>query len=35
MIGLLANQGHWKSTTFVGGLTDRGFIAPYTNPAIF
>ena len=29
MIGLLANHGHWKSTTFVGGLTDRGFIAPY------
>ena len=22
-------HGHWKSTTFVGGLTTRGFIAPY------
>ena len=22
-------HGHWKSTTFVGGLTSRGFIAPY------
>jgi len=21
--------GHWKATTFVGGLTSRGFIAPY------
>ena len=29
MIGLLANHGHWKTTTFVGGLTNRGFIAPY------
>jgi hypothetical protein len=29
MIGLLANHGHWKSTTFVAGLTNRGFIAPY------
>ncbi len=22
-------HGHWKSTTFVGGLTNCGFIAPY------
>ena len=22
-------HGHWKATTFVGGLTNRGFIAPY------
>jgi len=22
-------HGHWKTTTFVGGLTSRGFIAPY------
>ena len=22
-------HGHWKTTTFVGGLTNRGFIAPY------
>jgi transposase len=22
-------HGHWKSTTFVAGLTSRGFIAPY------
>ena len=22
-------HGHWKSTTFVGGLTSRGFVAPY------
>ena len=22
-------HGHWKTTTFVGGLTCRGFIAPY------
>jgi transposase len=22
-------HGHWKSTTFVGGLTARGFVAPY------
>jgi transposase len=22
-------HGHWKSTTFVAGLTTRGFIAPY------
>jgi len=29
MIGLLANHGHWKTTTFVGGLTSRGFVAPY------
>lgn len=29
MIGLLANHGHWKTTTFVGGLTSAGFIAPY------
>jgi len=29
MIGLLANHGHWKTTTFVGGLTNRGCIAPY------
>jgi len=29
MIGLLANHGHWKTTTFIGGLTSRGFIAPY------
>ena len=33
-------HGHWKSTTFVGGLTTRGFIAPYVtdgamNGAIF
>ncbi len=21
--------GHWKTTTFVGGLTCRGFVAPY------
>ena len=33
-------QGHWKSTTFVGGLTSRGFVAPYVidgamNGAIF
>ena len=24
-------HGHWKSTTFVGGLTSRGFIAPYVT----
>src|SRR4051794_23423565 len=24
-----APHGHWKSTTFVGGLTTRGFVAPY------
>ncbi len=24
-------HGHWKSTTFVGGLTTRGFIAPYVT----
>jgi hypothetical protein len=24
MIGLLANHGHWKTTTFLGGLTNRG-----------
>jgi transposase len=29
MIGLLVNHGHWKTTTFLGGLTRRGFIAPY------
>ena len=33
-------HGHWKSTTFVGGLTTRGFVAPYVldgamNGAIF
>ena len=33
-------HGHWKSTTFVGGLTSRGFIAPYVmdgamNGAVF
>jgi transposase len=33
-------HGHWKSTTFVGGLTSRGLIAPYVtdgamNGAIF
>ena len=33
-------HGHWKSTTFVGGLTVNGFIAPYVtdgamNGAIF
>ena len=22
-------HGHWKSTTFVGGLTASGFVAPY------
>jgi transposase len=22
-------HGHWKATTFVGGLTTRGFVAPY------
>jgi transposase len=22
-------HGHWKSITFVGGLTTRGFVAPY------
>ena len=22
-------HGHWKTTTFVGGLTSRGFVAPY------
>jgi transposase len=22
-------HGHWKTTTFVGGLTSRGFTAPY------
>ena len=22
-------HGHWKTTTFVGGLTNTGFIAPY------
>ena len=29
MNGLLAIHGHWKSTTVIGGLTSRGFIAPY------
>ena len=24
-------HGHWKSTTFVGGLTARGFVAPYVT----
>ena len=24
-------QGHWKSTTFVGALTSRGFLAPYVT----
>jgi transposase len=24
-------HGHWKTTTFVGGLTTRGFIAPYVT----
>ncbi len=24
-------HGHWKTTTFVGGLTSRGFIAPYVT----
>ena len=33
-------HGHWKSTTFVGGLTTRGFLAPYVtdgamNGAVF
>ena len=33
-------HGHWKSTTFVAGLTSRGFVAPYVtdgamNGAIF
>ena len=33
-------HGHWKSTTFIGGLTSRGFVAPYVldgpmNGAIF
>ena len=33
-------HGHWKSTTFVGGLTSRGFVAPYVvdgamNGAVF
>ena len=33
-------HGHWKTTTFVGGLTSRGFIAPYVidgpmNGAVF
>jgi transposase len=22
-------HGHWKTTTFIGGLTSRGFLAPY------
>ena len=35
-----APHGHWKATTFVGGLTARGFVAPYVtdgamNGAIF
>jgi len=24
-------HGHWKTTTFVGGLTSRGFLAPYVT----
>jgi transposase len=33
-------HGHWKATTFVAGLTSRGFVAPYVadgamNGAIF
>jgi transposase len=24
-------HGHWKSTTFVGALTSRGFLAPYVT----
>ncbi len=33
-------HGHWKTTTFVGGLTTRGFVAPYVldgamNGAVF
>ena len=33
-------HGHWKATTFVGGLTARGFVAPYVldgpmNGAVF
>ena len=33
-------HGHWKAATFVGGLTARGFVAPYVldgpmNGAIF
>jgi transposase len=24
-------HGHWKTTTFVGGLTSRGIIAPYVT----
>src|SRR3954466_11016829 len=33
-------HGHWKATTFVGGPTSRGFIAPYVldgpmNGAVF
>jgi transposase len=24
-------HGHWKSTTFVGALTTRGFVAPYVT----
>jgi len=33
-------HGHWKTTTFVAGLTTRGFVAPYVtdgavNGAIF
>jgi transposase len=24
-------HGHWKTTTFVGGLTSRGFVAPYVT----
>ena len=28
-LDLALPHGHWKTTTFVGGLTYRGFIAPY------
>ena len=24
-------HGHWKSTSFVGALTSRGFLAPYVT----
>ena len=29
IIALLTNYGHWQTTTFVGGLTHAGFMAPY------